>query len=81
MSVSRFTSAFVLTNSQKHSRNISSNPEYQLLFKRSDTYFLTCYLLYLCQEPPEGDDSETPAESLAGPSQEKEGMSTAYLCR
>lgn len=30
-------------------------------------------MLFLYQKPPEGNDSETPAESLAGPSQIKEG--------
>lgn len=38
-------------------------------------------MLFLYQEPPEGDDSETSAEPLPALNQTKEGMSVGHLCR
>ena len=50
---------------------------YHLLFKKTNGYYISCHVLFLFQEPLERNDSETNAESLAGPSHVKEGTSGA----
>lgn len=40
-----------------------------------------CCLLFLFQSASEGNNSESPPESLAGQSQVKKGRPAAHLCR